>query len=263
MTEIISKNAEEGWATFDDFTVGIATNRLPNTNHWVGKELKIEFENNKVLELAFGEEKVKWSWDGEQDEDVYEEVCTSPDHYFFDIYFSKRANETLTIVMNTQTRRVISVRCIMRDKAPEGDARVAHEFLVGVIQGGTPSGEVPGPTRELIGYRSLNEYSPNLVWEHFYVNSKRYAWQGIKGVSRGLGDMDYATAYKLEENMYVFAFREKIVPCGSVFFFDYNIGRCTGKFIGITDEGKITNTKAGAKIWKTSYNCYPPGYEPI
>lgn len=165
--------------------------------------------------------------------------------------------------MNSDTRRVISIRSIVRDQVPDGETKITQEFLVGDIMDGVPSGELPGTTRELIGYRSINVYSPNHTYEHTYINSQRYAWQCLNGVQRGHGDMDYSTAYKLEDNMYIFAFREKIIPTASVFYFDYDLGRCTGKFIGITKEGKIENSRAGAYIQKMSFNCYPVGVEPI
>ena len=126
-----------------------------------------------------------------------------------------------------------------------------------------PSGEVPALTRDLIGYRSINVYSDNHTYEHFYINSKRYAWQCLEGVQKGQGDMDYATYYKLEENMYLFCFREKIIPVASVFFFDFNKGTNTGKFLGLTSEGEVENAGTGATIQKMSFNCYPTGVEPI
>ncbi|MCR4441782.1 MAG: MoaF C-terminal domain-containing protein [Peptococcaceae bacterium] len=263
MSGVLAEGAEKGWKNYDDFAAGQETNRLPNTDHWVGKELSIKLENHKTLKLSFEREKVKWDYNGETGKDTYEEVCTSPNHYFIDIQFAKRANECLTIVMNSQTRRAITVRSIVREQVPAGEPRVTQEFLVGDILGGNPSGEVPGPTRDLIGYRQINVYSPNHTYEHIYVNSQRYAWQCLNGVQRGHGDMDYASYYKLEDKMYVFTFREKIIPCASVFFFDYKIGRCTGKFIGITKDGKIENTRAGSFIQRMSYNCYPTGVEPV
>jgi hypothetical protein len=263
MTSVLAEGAEKGWKNFDDLSVGMDTNRIPNSKDWVGKELKIKFENDKVLELEFGDDKVKWAWDGENGEDPYEEVRIAPKRYFVDIFFTAKGNETLTLVFNSETGRVISVRTIVRDHLPKGDTRVAQDFLVGEFLGMTPTGEVPGLTRDLIGYRTINIYSDNHTYEHFYVNSQRYAWQCLQGVQKGHGDMDYATYYKLEDNIYLFCFREKIIPVASVFLFDFNKGTNTGKFLGITSEGKIENSRTGATIQKMSFNCYPTGIEPI
>lgn len=266
--DVLNQNAESGWKNYDDFAKGIDTNRLPNTQDWLDKTITIEYSDGGIMELQFvqGEQShllVNWQYNDEYGCDPCEEVCTSKDHYFFDIQFTDKQNESLTLILNIATRRVLTVRSIL---LPEGKvsngSRLVQHFQAGVILGGEVTGEEPRPTRELIGYRTLNVYSPNHYYEHFYVNSERYAWQNLRGEQFGHGDMDYATCYKFEEDMYIFTFREKIIPVCSVFFFNYIIGRCTGKFLGITSQGEIQTSRAGAFIYKMSYNCYPTGIAP-
>lgn len=266
-SSVLSSNAELDWKNYDDFAKGIDTNRLPNTQDWLAKEIAIEYAGGHVMTLQFkpGDESfVSWNYQGEQGCDPYEEVRTSENHYFFDIQFAEKPNESLTLILNSMTRRVLAIRSIL---LPEGQAsggsRLVQHFQAGQVLGGPVSGIEPEPTRELIGYRTLNVYSPNHYYEHFYVNSQRYAWQNLRGEQFGHGDMDYATCYKFEENMYVFAFREKIIPVCSVFFFDYVIGRCTGKFMGVTSLGEVQTRRAGAFIYKMSYNCYPIDVVPL
>lgn len=263
MTKILAEGAEKDWKNFDELADGIGTNRLPNTTDWIGKELKIKLEDNSELQLNFDVDKVKWSWNGEDGNDPYEEVKTNRDNYFIDIVFTKKRNETVTLIFNPKTSRVIAVKTIVHDHIPEGGTRVGQEFLIGEIEGVTPTGEVPGLTRELIGYRTVSIYSDNHTYEHFYVNSNRYSWQCLNGVQKGHGDMDYASYYKLEENVYVFCFREKIIPVATVLVLDFNNGTNTGKFFGITSEGEIDNSTSGARIQKTSFNCYPTGIQPV
>ncbi|MCL1895471.1 MAG: molybdenum cofactor biosynthesis F family protein [Clostridiales bacterium] len=263
MTGVLREGAEKGWKNYDDLSPGMDTNRLPNTDDWSGKKLNVILENDAVLSLFFGGETVKWSYCGETGDDPYEEVFIARCVYFIDIFFSGKGNESLSLVFNSSTGRVIAVRSTILDHLPPGDTRVAQEFLVGGIEGVDLAGEIPALTRDLIGYRSINIYSSNHTYEHFYVNSKRYAWQCLEGVQKGQGDMDYATYYKLEENMYLFCFREKIIPVASVFFFDFNKGTNTGKFLGLTSEGKVCNAGTGAFIQKTSFNCYPTGIKPV
>ena len=267
MAGVLREGAEKGWKNYDDLSPGMDTNRLPNTADWSGKNLDIKLENDAVLSLSFGGETAKWSLGeeagGETGEDPYEEVFIARDIYFIDIFFAVKGNESLSLVFNSKTGRVITVRTTILDRLPSGGTRVAQEFLTGTIEGVMPTGEPPAPTRDLIGYRSINTYSSNHTYEHFYINSKRYAWQCLEGVQKGQGDMDYATYYKLEENMYLFCFREKIIPVASVFFFDFNKGTNTGKFLGLTSEGKVCNAGTGAFIQKMSFNCYPTGVEPV
>ena len=264
---VLASNAEKKWKNYEEFSAGIDTNRLPNTHDYAGREMQIAFDDGSRLDLRFDAEMVAWTWNGRSGTDTYEEVKNTPKNYFFDLYM-KESNSALTIVINSETRRVIAIHAWVRgadEPAMEGEtSKMSQKFYVGVILGGEPSGEVPHESRELIGYRAINIYSPHHTYEHFYVNSKRYAWQCLNGEQQGQGDMDYSTCYKLEDDMYIFAFREKIIPVCSVFFFDYKYqGRCTGKFLGINGDGTISNRRAGAFIQKMSYNCYPFGVQPI
>ncbi|MFC7421381.1 MoaF C-terminal domain-containing protein [Iodobacter arcticus] len=263
-SSVLSSNVEEGWKNYDDFAAGIDTNRLPGSCDWANRTLDIQFDNQQILNLVFDVNRVTWSYQGESGHDVYEEVKTSENHYFFDLQLAHKPNESLTFVLNQKSGRVLAVRSvILAEGQIEEGSRLVQTFLVGSILGMTPANIVPAPTRELIGYRTLNVYSPNHYYEHFYVNSKRYAWQNLRGEQFGQGDMDYATCYKFEEDMYVFTFREKVIPVCSVFFFDYKIGRCTGKFLGLSRDNQPMVTRAGALIYKMSYNCYPVGVEPM
>ncbi|MFC0227979.1 MoaF C-terminal domain-containing protein [Serratia aquatilis] len=267
--DLLSQNAEPGWKNYDDFAEGIDTNRLPNTQDWLTQEVAIEYADGFVMALQFiqgnqNQTLVNWRYKGEQGCDPYEEVCTSEDHYFFDIQFSDMPNESLTLILNSATRRVLAIRStLLLEEQLSGRSRLVQHFQAGYILGGPVTGIEPEPTRELIGYRTLNVYSPNHYYEHFYVNSERYAWQNLRGEQFGYGDMDYATCYKFEEDMYVFTFRDKIMPVCSVFFFDYVTGRCTGKIMGVTSKGDIQTSRAGAFIHKMSYNCYPTGVAPL
>nr|WP_282096969.1 MoaF C-terminal domain-containing protein [Brucella inopinata] len=122
---------------------------------------------------------------------------------------------------------------------------------------------VPEETRDLIGLRAHFTYSPNHVYEHTYLSSKRYAWQCLVGVQRGHGDVDLATTYKFAEGQYVFTFREFKIPVASTFFYNFADMRSTGKFLGINGQGAIQNSPAGAFIRKASVTFYHPGQEPV
>ena len=263
MGSVLPEGAEKGWKNYDDLAPGMETNRLPNTTDWEGRNLTVRLENGQILAVSFKAGTAEWSLGGETGEDPYEEVLITQDCYYIDIFFASKGNESLSLLFNPKTGYIITVRTTIRDHLPLGDTRVGQEFLTGEVDGVLLSGEPPGLTRDLIGYRAINVYSDNHTYEHFYINSKRYAWQCLGGVQKGQGDMDYATYYKLQDNIYLFCFREKIIPVASVFVFDFKNGTNTGKFLGLTSEGKVENSGTGATIQKMSFNCYPTGVEPI
>ena len=82
-------------------------------------------------------------------------------------------------------------------------------------------------------------------------------------MQRGHGDVDMATYYKFDEQQYIFTFREFLIPVASVFFFNFESKRSTGKFLGLTGDGAIANNPAGAFMEKASTTLYPASHNPI
>ncbi|WP_235939680.1 MoaF C-terminal domain-containing protein [Bradyrhizobium hipponense] len=142
---------------------------------------------------------------------------------------------------------------------------MAQVYTPGIIDDPAvpPAGIEPAPTRDLIGMTAHYEYSPQHVYEHVYLSSQRYAWQNLVGVQRGHGDVDLTTAYKFDHNQYVFGFREFIIPVASIFFYDWETMRSTGKFLGVTSDGRVENKPAGAFIKIRSRTAYDEGKEPV
>jgi len=261
---VLNPSAEPGWKNYEDFAQGIDTNRLPSTRHWQGKNLNLTFEGAEPLRLDFHQEALSWRWGNERGVSAVDEVYLSPDRYFFSFALDEQSAECLAMVINCATRRVLAVRCgILPVGETQGGSRLTQAFFCGALGDAAPGGKPPELTRELIGYRTLNIYSPHHYYEHVYINTERYAWQNLRGEQFGHGDMDYATYYKFEPDMYLFTFREKIIPVCSVFFFDYQTGRCTGIFMGITASGDVQIRPAGALISKMSFTCYPTGVAPL
>jgi len=260
-------NRPADWKHFDDFAAGIATNRLPTTDALSGRALRISLKNGRSIELAFGTAaSVSWRAGSQSGVDWYEAINVAPDVFFINMTLTARPDEDETFVVNVRTRRVLSVRERVRgaDEAA-GEPRVAQDYVAGVIGDPTilPEGIEPAPTRDLIGMTAHYEYSPHHVYEHIYLSSERYAWQNLVGVQRGHGDVDLATTFKFDHDQYVFGFREFIIPVASVFFYNFDAMRSTGKFLGVTSQGKIENKPAGAFIEKKSRTVYSEGREPV
>jgi hypothetical protein len=252
------------WKTYDQFAYGIDANRLPATNKLNGKSFDISFDDGRALALAIGTGTVRWKDGDASGDDSVEVVEVAPDTYFVEIIFGSRPKEAETLIVNTRSLRALSIMSIIR--RPEesvGEPQVAQVFRPGVITGGAATGPKPAETRDLIGLRAHFTYSPNHTYEHTYLNSGRYCWHCLVGVQRGQGDVDLTTTYKFDENQYVFTFREFKIAVASTFFYNFADMRSTGKFLGITGDGRIQNSPAGAFIRKASMTFYAPGTEPI
>jgi hypothetical protein len=253
------------WKTYDEFAAGIATNRLPQSVALAGsshtlqfpeRTLRLSFQNTNQVQLddSLLGTGVEWC----------EVIEVAPNTYFVDIALQRHPLKSLTLIMNTQSRRALLIDCDVRSVEEAGaEPRVAQNFMVGHLSGRVPSGIQPHPTRDLIGLRTWQTYSPNHTYEHTYLSTERYCWQCLVGVQRGHGDVDMASYYQFSEDQYIFTFREFLIPVASVFFFNFASGRSTGKFLGLTGTGEISNSPAGAFIQKASQTVYATEIAPV
>jgi hypothetical protein len=103
-------------------------------------------------------------------------------------------------------------------------------------------------TDELIGLRNQYRYSPTECYEHIYLNSHFYTWQCLQGVEQGLADVDRCHYFKLAEQLYLFVWREKIVPTLGVVLIDLQQLKTDGKIFGYqgNDFTALSNFPVGA-----------------
>ncbi len=253
------------WKHFDDFSAGIATNRLPISDGLVGHSFDLSLDNGRAVSLVFtGADTLEWKEGTEAGNDWYEAIEVAPGTFFINLTFAAKPTEDEAFVISTTSGHVLSIRERVRDEgeAP-GEPRVSQDWVAGAIVGADLKGEKPAPTRDLIGLTAHYDYSPNHLYEHIYLSSERYAWQNLVGVQRGHGDVDLATTWKFADNQYVFGFREFIIPVASLFFYNWDDMRSTGKFLGVASTGEIENKPAGARIINHGRTPYADGKAPV
>lgn len=253
------------WKKYEDFAIGIDTNRLPRSVALIGADLAITLDNGRKLRLSFtAADALTLTENGVTSQEWCETVEVAADTFFVDFTLAARPTVAETVIVNRATRRVLSVRARIRPSTEaSGEPRVAQDWVAGTLDGGPVEGEVPAETRDLIGLRAFYTYSPNHVYEHTYLSSQRYGWQNLKGIQRGHGDTDLATTFRFGPNQYVFGFREFLIPVASTFFYNFDQLRSTGKFLGERADGSAQNSPAGAYIQKASMTYYPAGLEPV
>jgi hypothetical protein len=259
---------EEGTTDYqyEDYAEEVGINRLPQTEALVDETLKITLDSGVSTELKFlDRNQVAWQSGSEHGTDWCEVVEVAPQTYFVDMTFAHKPRQSQTFIANVETRQVLGIRTIMREGDVGKEPRAVQEFVPGVLGDpeDPPNGFKPVPTRDLIGLRGLYDYGPQQIVEHIYLNSERYAWHGIVGPLRGSADVDMASYYKFDENQYVFAFREFGLPVSTVFFYNWDQMRSTGKFFAIGDDGQMANHPAGALIHKLSVAFYPLDQQPV
>jgi hypothetical protein len=105
------------------------------------------------------------------------------------------------------------------------------------------------PTADLVGRRVEYTYSPTERYEHVYLNEHFYTWHCLLGSEKGLADTDRCHYYKLEDDLYLFVWREKIVPTLGLVIVDFKAMRTMGKIFGYqgTPGGDPVDFAVGAR----------------
>ncbi|WP_053352009.1 MoaF C-terminal domain-containing protein [Leucobacter musarum] len=264
--DLTGTGADTEWRSYDEFAAGIDTYRLPNAD-LTGTRLTLKLDDGSVLRLAFDAREVVWSADGaladpdstdRDHRDPIDVVRVRDDVVFVNLPLVSRERESLTVVYSESTHRALVVRSRIARHDRAGEPRVGQTFWSAVTDGGEPTGEAPGPSRDLIGVRNLYRYSPEHLYEHVYISSERYAWQCITGVQRGHGDMDLSTVWRFADDLYLFCFREFRIAVASAWLHDLGPAkRTTGVFLGITGSGEAEHSRAGGHVIPLGTVDYP------
>ena len=247
------------WKAMDDFAAGIDGNRLPRTAALAGTSLTVVEDGAAPLRLSFEDgETVSWRRDdGTAGSDWYEAVEVRPEVFYLTIGDAAHPLRAAVLVVNRVTGRTLTVSSVIADEPTPGRPRVSQTFVPGALAGANLSGLVPAPTRDLVGLRALYRYSPNHLYEHVYLSSERYAWQCLVGEQRGHGDVDLATTWSLGDELYVFTFREFIIPVAATWLYDLSAMRTTGTFVGLGADGIVKIAPGGAFITVLGRVSYP------
>ncbi|MBN3857822.1 molybdenum cofactor biosynthesis protein F [Paraburkholderia sp. Ac-20340] len=114
-------------------------------------------------------------------------------------------------------------------------------------------------TNELIGMRNLYTYSATERYEHIYLNENFYAWQCLSGVEAGLADVDRCHMIGIDEKLYLFVWREKIVPTLGVVMIDLERMKTDGKIFGYQGSrfDALSNFPVGAHAQVLNITRYP------
>ncbi|RZU66229.1 molybdenum cofactor biosynthesis protein F [Microterricola gilva] len=261
MTDTITDPALDEWRSYDEFAAGIDSYRLPAVS-LAGTGIRLTLDDDSTIALDFAADTVSWSANGSlgsaQSIDPYDAVAVRENVVFVNLPLSSRERESITIVYSTTSHRAVVTHSQIAAEEIEGTPRVHQTFWSAVTDGGTPSGDVPAPSRDLIGKRNLYRYSPEHLYEHVYVSSQRYAWQCLEGVQRGHGDMDLSTVWKFDDGLYLFCFREFRIAVASVWLHDlgYQL-MTTGVFLGLNGAGESEHSRGGGHIYPLGSVSYP------
>ncbi len=114
------------------------------------------------------------------------------------------------------------------------------------------------PTAGLVGKRVEYVYSGTEKYEHIYLNEDLYTWQCLEGSEKGLADTDRCHHRLIADDLYLFVWREKVVPTLGVVLVDWRAKVSNGKLFGYEggDFGALSTTPISSQATLLNVTTY-------
>ena len=203
------------------------------------------------------EDETTLSWDSRRV--PWRATAIRPEILFIDFPHPQRENASITVVCNLAAQNATlvegrlpteeAVRLDAFSRVEQGLPLTAVEVDFHFARMTTEPVPLPDFTDALLGMRNRYTYSPSERYEHIYLNSQFYAWHCLEGVEQGLADVDRCHYVAVADDLYLFVWREKIVPTLGVILIDLQQMRTDGKIMGYqeSDFSTVSNFPVGAR----------------
>jgi len=273
MTENVNLSDTTAWLPLDGLAPGFDANKAPHSHALDGRTITLVDDRGTRIPHVFGDRTVTWEYTPGPDDDGEASASTDPcevvevddDLYYVQFQHVYKPDEAVSLIADLRTGHALSVVSTIGEAAA-GRTAVQQYFAPSRIEGIETSGTAPAPTTELIGRRALWVYSTQHAYEHVYLSPHWYSWQCLAGPEQGLADTDENTAWRIRPGIYVFAWREKVIPCGSVTIADHRdlkALRSHGYLFGRDEAGTgVTHFTFGAHGRLMSTTVHPAQYDP-
>ena len=242
------------------------------TGDLAGRTFQLYLENGQTVEHHFvtGTE-LHWtvkqgSGQDRQADETYRATKVREGIYFVDFVRHLEQATTVTLVLdlthNLADHGIVTVLIARLPEEAQVQRSLADRLAAGdeltpvkaVVMSGAVdapfTAETPRhrPTTELVGRRVEYTYSPTERYEHIYLNDQFYTWHCLQGSEKGLADTDRCHYFKIDDDLYLFVWREKIVPTLGAVLVDFDLMRTVGKIFGYEsgDYANAANFPVGA-----------------
>lgn len=256
------------WLPLDGLAPGFDANKALPVPDLAGSSYHLKLSNG-VQHFDFAPDSLSWQLSGgERGEDSYETFAVAPQLYYVQWQHSDspRLSSSLILDLATGLSLYVAAQLIDQSEVAPGRTGVSHQFLPGTIAGLPLSGIEMAPTQALIGRRVQWVYSETHAYEHIYLSSQWYTWQCLAGPEQGLADTDENTVYQIRPGIYLFSWREKVIPCGSITVADHrdvSAIRSHGALFGWDESGQLpVHFTFGAHGKLISVTSHQTPYEP-
>jgi hypothetical protein len=245
----------------------LSENVLPDSADLAGKTIRLFFENGTINCITFNDihsltwKVVEGDGKGSEDDEAYIATCPRQNIYFVDYIKHCDGATKISLVLDLESGIATAV---IGTLPTEEEARtdpfrraqsgmnltaVDARFLSATIDREFGADEERHePTTELVGKRVKYLYSEKDTYEHIYLNEKLFTWHCLAGIEKGLADTELCHHLKVADELYLFVWREKLIPTLGVVLVDFRKMKTTGMLFGYEshDFGKLTNVRIGA-----------------
>ncbi len=257
------------WIDLGDWGTEMDVNKLPPSDDLAGKEIELLFQGTQEMRkcIFLGANSLLWeteqkSENAPSEELAYEAIEAAPGVYFVDFVSGEKSNISNSLVLDFSTGKVTTFTATIPglDQGPtafitrlkkgldlsEMEVHIQHALL------NPSSRHEPVPvherTSELVGKRVQYTYGASRIYEHVYLNDHLFTWHCLEGVEKGLADTEYCDYFKIAPDVYLFSWREKIMPTFGLVVIDLKDMRSNGKTFGFDiGTGNYMNFMMGAK----------------
>lgn len=240
------------WLPLNELAIGFDANKAPVTDDLHGRTFRLRDDETGLDRVVWDSETVP-----------SETFLVADELYYVQFHPEATPREAVSLVLDLRHGRALVVTTTINDG---GTPRVSQEFRPATIDGAAVTGTAMAASTALIGRRALWIYSSVHAYEHVYLSPHWYTWHCLAGPERGLADTDEHAVYEVRPGIYVFAWREKVIPCASVTVADHrdirNL-RSHGVLFGLDETGEnTTHFTFGAYGRLLSTTSHPEDLDP-
>jgi hypothetical protein len=265
----MSRQGAKSWVDVGELETGMDENKLPASGELAGKEFTFYFDHHKqVMNYRFHDaSSLTWhildgTDKGKSATETYEAIRIAPDIYFVDFLKKNPPNVAISMALDLNSSRATVIQATAPDRKVASSSLVDRlgkgldlstmkvEIIHATINPPHPDTSVPPHSRtaDLVGRRVQYAYSSQHAYEHIYLNEHFYTWHCLKGPEKGLADTDVCDYFKIAPDVYLFTWREKIIPTVGVVMVNLKEMRSNGKLFGPDlASGRAVNFTMGSK----------------
>lgn len=251
------------WIQVGELAAGFGGYEVPPTGKLRGRSLRLLGEAGTPTIYEFdGDGTVAWHAAASRGKGAYRASELRPDVFFVDFLDADQPRCSHTLVIDLPAQAATRVSCTLplqsETRRPLIE-RIASGLDLTPVSVTIDHPAIDRPydaepahreSGDLIGKRVRYDYGPSDAYEHVYLNPRFFTWHCLAGSEAGLADTDRCHHYRIADSLYLFIWREKIVPTLGIVMIDLERRKTTGKLFGYRsdDFGAVTNLPVGARV---------------